>query len=1336
MEHKIELESLSAKNKLEKESAFYLSTLDKVLKENNTKNIAITGGYGAGKTTIIDSYFEDEDKAKEMMRISIGTFQSDKEFDSQSSKNQNLLEQQILQQMFFQVNPNKILNSKFIRLSDLSFFYTFGILLYILFTSVFTTLIIKNNWLNQFYTSTDKVIEFFVLNHIWLILLSVVIIFNGLSIWWVLVLIRKLGVSKFGVANTTIEFSFKDGSTVFNHYIDEIIYLFKKTDYKYIVFEDLDRFRDIEIFERLRGLNTTLNQSAHIKDRDIKFIYALKDDLFTGEDNTDSIYNRTKFFDFIIPTVKVMHSSTAESLLLDKLSPFLNDSGNQPIDNVQKISRDLVEDVALFINDMRTLINICNEFEIFRLRLKESSITYDHLFAFIVYKNIYPSDYSNLIENKGIVYEIFNEKGKIIELLRGEIENLRLKQKEGIGSIITDKEDVAILFAKKIDLHNTSLKQDHIQLISNNSIYNDRLYHGKRTLEYFLNNDIEGEFTLYRNDKAIRKYLNVEEFVTINSVNYLDLYKNFDEKVKETNKEIGLQINILSKNIQDVETKSISRLIKENGIDLHVNLKNERLLYLLIRNNWLNESYEDYLTVFREGTITKKENHFIQSIKLGHPADNLFFPLKNPTKVAKRIRVDDISSLAVVNVSLITHLLNNNNDINYEKTKQIVSVIFNQLNTSFTEFINLLQALEMESSSDNLIWEFLKVAQDLGYDVWKEVEMSNINKEQKETFVIVLLENANCDELSLSQKSLEQLQKFISKDLDEGKITNKENVFLLLTELDVKLISLTNITDKTILSNIVNTNSYEVNLNNIRDILGIEQISIEEITKKQIVYEYISKPENIKSLITEVILKQDKYIEKEETFIEFIKILIDEDYDVHESVIQSIIKKWVGVIIDLKKIESIEIIKVLIDEMKFDLTWNNLLYCEEFFEKNDETFSISTVLSKGNNWGELIKNSYKEIQDEFVNRDQYQLFVNNVLELDLDVHPKMESFISNLCYLVDVYDISTIDNKVIELLIDNKVLIWSIDVYDSLQLDEYKIEYVKDRFCDVDFSDLIVTEKLVWSIDLFELIKKGIEIEENKIEKYILDNLIYMNEKDLKRVLELHDLDNNEKVIQTLVDEPNKESVLITFLLEQLNSGLIDDLTMLIQSNQIPWNKELLQMITENDMEFAAEYLLNNIKRISEVNITQEMFEKLIIQSKDAQIISDLIYKYQNNITLNESISMKLYEILTNVDKPKVLLSKLEQKTVSNIINNLSLKCSAVFLYEYLKYKDLNRKEILKLLSTLIDPLGKIKLKRGQVRIEDSHKSIKELLNYLKDTNTISSFVENDKGYIINRKVT
>src|SRR5699024_1761021 len=100
-------------------------------------------------------------------------------------------------------------------------------------------------------------------------MVGILIVFNAISLWLLFTFFRKLGVSKFGVANTTIEFNFKDGSTVFNHYLDEIIYLFRKTHYKYIVFEDLDRFEDVNIFEILRGLNTTLNRSAHITDGDI-----------------------------------------------------------------------------------------------------------------------------------------------------------------------------------------------------------------------------------------------------------------------------------------------------------------------------------------------------------------------------------------------------------------------------------------------------------------------------------------------------------------------------------------------------------------------------------------------------------------------------------------------------------------------------------------------------------------------------------------------------------------------------------------------------------------------------------------------------------------------------------------------------------------------------------------------------------------------------------------------------------------------------------------------------------------------------------------------------------
>lgn len=53
MKQLIEFESLAAKKELNEESKFYIDTLNKALRDENNKNIVITGGYGAGKTTVI-----------------------------------------------------------------------------------------------------------------------------------------------------------------------------------------------------------------------------------------------------------------------------------------------------------------------------------------------------------------------------------------------------------------------------------------------------------------------------------------------------------------------------------------------------------------------------------------------------------------------------------------------------------------------------------------------------------------------------------------------------------------------------------------------------------------------------------------------------------------------------------------------------------------------------------------------------------------------------------------------------------------------------------------------------------------------------------------------------------------------------------------------------------------------------------------------------------------------------------------------------------------------------------------------------------------------------------
>lgn len=1342
MKQLIEFESLAAKKELDEESRFYLDTIDTTLQDENNKNIAITGGYGAGKTTIIDSYFEkNKSKADKMMRVSIATFQSDTRLNSSSSIDHNLLEQQILQQMFFQVNPNKILNSKFTKVSDLSFRYTFGILLYILFTTIFTILIVSNNWLNKFYSSAENIVDFLYSNWLWMLMVSIVIILNGLSLWLILIIFRKLGVSKFGVANTTIEFHFKDGSTVFNHYLDEIIYLFKKTNYKYIVFEDLDRFQDITIFERLRGLNTTLNRSAHIKDRDIKFIYALKDDVFKGEDETESIYNRTKFFDFIIPTVKVMHSSTAESILLDKLDIFI--SGTQRQEHVknsnnQQISKLLIEDVALFINDMRTLNNICNEFEVFRLRLQKSSVTYDNLFAFIVYKNIYPSDYSNLLENKGLVFDVFNKKEIIVKALQSQMAKLKSKIKNGIGSMITEKKDIAMLFAKKIDLYNIQIKQDNIHLIST-SYTNSKTYirDGTRFLDYFLNEDIEGEFTFYRNDKAVSKYTNAEEFFTIDYVNYMDLYKSFDDRTNQTKEEIESQIDELSKKIQHVETKSVSRLIKEDSINLHVSLENKKLLYFLIRNNWLNETYEDYLTVFREGSMSMNDNKFIQSIKLGDTISNLHLQLKNKEKVAGKIRIDDISSIAALNLNLIITLLKNYTDINYDKLSKITQVLFRELEKHLEEFLILLGALKEESQTENLVWKFLYNSMQNGIDIWEVIGEATPSKEQKEEYVITFLEYSNIDELELMPESSNSLREFISYSLDLSKIPDSNNMYVLLEALKVKFTSLTSINEDSVLNNIVEINSYEINLINLRKIIGVENISIQNVKKDKHIFEYCFGVYELEIFIINVLLEQEVYNEEEEIFIEFTEQIFGGKYDIDKSIKQSIIQHWSGVITDISRIDSFELIKILSDEKKFKLTWENIMYCKEVFESKEEIFNINSLLSTEDYWRELIINSHEEVQVTFINNEQYHSFVNSILKLNPWSHPKIEEFISQLNYLVELQDISKIDNIVLEILIDHKVLSWNINIYNSIHSEQYKEYYVKENVNDAadEISELIEDGNLVWSTELFKLINESKEIEMGIKEKYLHDNLLNIEYREFKSILDNHNLEFNNEIIQILIKEPNKEDVLTLYLIQQCKSGSMTDVSNTIHKYGLPWNKELLKLILKDDVDVAANYLLNHIDKIVEVNINQELFDALIVKIYDNKIVIELIDNYQNDIEISQH-SERIYEVLLTLNETDTLLSRLSQNTVQKIIETLPLESASELLFQFLVYKDLNKGEVFEFLSNLIEPFSLIKLKGGQIKITKAHTNIQNLLDYLtsKDLQVISSFNSSEQGYIVNNK--
>ena len=184
--------------------------------------------------------------------------------------------------------------------------------------------------------------------------------------------------------------------------------------YKFVIFEDLDRFENTEIFIKLRELNTIINNYEKIKQR-VVFIYALRDEVFSDS-------SRTKFFEFIIPVIPVINSQNSNDIFLQKQKDAPNSA-------LSKLDEHLLNDIGLYVDDMRLLTNTINEFRIYDEKINEqfykSPSTEPHdrnkIFALILYKNLYPKDFADLSQNKGFLYSIFKSREK---MYKKEIEAL------------------------------------------------------------------------------------------------------------------------------------------------------------------------------------------------------------------------------------------------------------------------------------------------------------------------------------------------------------------------------------------------------------------------------------------------------------------------------------------------------------------------------------------------------------------------------------------------------------------------------------------------------------------------------------------------------------------------------------------------------------------------------------------------------------------------------------------------------------------------------------------------------------------------------------------------
>lgn len=475
----------------------YLRRLEEVVKDPQNLNIALTGRYGAGKSSVLDEFQRRHGRGTQRLAISTLTPEADADAADQaggkaSTRTQiattNRIQKEVVKQLLYGAPPRVEKNSRFSRISVLTLrraavqsgvvVAAVGVLLFLL------------GWLpNLKWTGPDE--QTWVRACAWI---GAWVVATGLA---TAVRMATYGrfVSNVSAAGTALSLTERP-QTMFDKFLDEIVHYFDYGSKDIVVFEDLDRFENPEIFEALRELNTLLNDTprrrtrrrgrplpralgwvllqlhiysfldVRLSDRwaarllgrgvPLRFIYAVKDSLFErlGADTNalvdagDAVAgetlraNRTKFFDVVVPLVPFISHRNARELLDQLLKEF----------GITKIDKKLVNVVAQHSTDMRLLRNICNEYLIFEERLLRSEnvapdLDQSRLFALVAYKNFHLADFENISRRESDLDTLYSYHQRIV---RTSIEWLETRARYAPQAAAAKRAEIAKVLGERL----------------------------------------------------------------------------------------------------------------------------------------------------------------------------------------------------------------------------------------------------------------------------------------------------------------------------------------------------------------------------------------------------------------------------------------------------------------------------------------------------------------------------------------------------------------------------------------------------------------------------------------------------------------------------------------------------------------------------------------------------------------------------------------------------------------------------------------------------------------------------------------------------------------------
>ena len=1094
--------------KIDKSDASYKSVTElndalSIAGKEHIRNIALTGPFGSGKSSVLITLMEDFANEHKFLPISLATLQANEEqiasdekqdtsaelTDGEKEKRiENLnrkIEYSILQQIIYREKTRTVPNSRFRKIVHLSNRELIIYPLYCVLTLVCFLILFEPN-----FARVDSIYDFFSWGSIWNTIFDL-----AASAWLLFALyviaryvFKSYSNSKLNKLNLKEgEIEIIEDNSIFNKHLDEILYFFQVTEYNVVIIEDLDRFGTPNIFLKLRELNQLINESK-IVGRHITFVYAIKDDIFKDEE-------RTKFFDFITTVIPVINPSNSK----DKLKSALEAKGC----GNDGISDEDLSEMAFFIQDMRILTNIVNEYKQYRDKLCEANdfqINKTKLLGMIVYKNYYPQDFALLHRREGKIYKCISSKSNFIPLA--------LKAIEESENTLSKKEQI---FKQDANLSKTDLRRLFLFKLWNKlsykpfSVYIKDAYY---SFEQIAKNEVVFDNLLITNQISYQYYYGYGgasstsqtiDFKQIdNEINYskrIELIENGSTYFSKERRRIQ-QEKIKAKSLR---LKDLIKKYKLGETDKYKSFGLTPMMNVFVRRGYLDEDYYDYISYFYEGMVSLSDRELLLSMKI-EEGQSYEYHIEKIENFVKELKDYMFESDAILNIDLLDYLASYN--VQSDKFEHVMMRL--ERDKAPLQFLSQYYS---EGKQPSMVFNhYIEYA-----DSWNNIVSWN-NSPERDNLIEAYLKF--CPSWGqIQQKWLNDNYKFLVEH-SEG-ITLDKSLILVKAS---RFVSLCNGSED-LLDCVIENDCYEINLENLCIIarrlhsedktLSVENLNYTRIkeTNNDSFVDYIE--DNISSTIQ---CLKDKYQDESSESLLFLLNNADIDAEVKTTYLTG----QHNHIDDFAGIDNEEMYAVAVKSKILLPTWNNVSFYYEYKGgMSDELISFinnyATELS-----GEICSDDLSNKDDLYVS-----LFGSKMLNID-NYRKLLKSFTG---HFPDIDKLKNVGQDRLMILAENGRILFNADTLSSLLINISKNESLKLELVvygiSAGLNDYSVITHLLTSVggDYIEVCNqdKRAKLSDNALNRQLLEALkkseyisSYQNDKkDIGKLIVYHKTKKN-----------------------------------------------------------------------------------------------------------------------------------------------------------------------------------------------------------------------------------